>query len=73
MTQLDRFENAVIRLSQAHEEQPVKIQQDNNDWMTVKEICAALKISDSTFYAGIRDGTFPPVLSFSPKPKRWRL
>ena len=73
LAQLDEFESAVIAMEDAQTEQPVKVQQGNDGWMTVKEVCKALKISDATFYARVKDGTFPPGLAFSPKSKRWRL
>lgn len=70
---LDRFENELLAACEPHCE-PVNVQNPaNDDWLTVKEVCKALKISDSTFYSGIKDGTFPPGLAFSPRSKRWKL
>ena len=68
--EVDSLMDIVVAMEDAQTEQPVETHQDNDGWMTVKEVCEALKISDSTFYAGIKDGTFPPGVAFSPKSKR---
>lgn len=57
ISELDRFEDALLSLGEAQEVQPVQTQQVSNDgWMTAKQTCECLKISETTFYEYIRQG-----------------
>ena len=71
--EVDGLMDIVIALEDSQPSQPATVRQDNDGWLTVKEVCEALKISDATFYARVKDGTFPQGVAFSPKSKRWRL
>lgn len=74
LKELDRLEDAVMSLADlVSEETPATVQTDNNDWMTVKQVCEELKISDSTFYAWINAGLLPEGVAFGPKSKRWKM
>lgn len=70
--EVDSLMDMVIAMEDTPTEQAATIQH-NDEWMTVKEVCESLKISDATFYARVKDGTFPQGVAFSPKSKRWRL
>lgn len=72
MGELDRFEDAIIRLGDPQPQQPVKLQAEADDWMTAKQTWEYLKISDSTFYDYIRRGLLPEGIAFGPRTKRWR-
>ena len=44
---LDRFEDELVALGASHPETPERIQHpDNDNWMTVKQVCEELSISD---------------------------
>ena len=74
LSELDRFEDAVMSMIDDRIPEPASgAEAVNDEWMTVKEVCEALKISDATFYARVKDGTFPPGFAFSAKSKRWKL
>ena len=74
ISELDRFEDALLSLGDSQEVQTVQPQQvSNDDWMTVKQICQCLKISETTFYEYIRQGLLPPGFEVGPKSKRWRM
>ena len=70
--ELDGLEDIVIALE---EPQPVQIPQtqDSDMWMTVKQVCKYLNISQSTFYEAIKSGILPPGFAFGAKTKRWRV
>ena len=54
--------------------QPVQIQEnDSDDWLTVREVCRRMSISQTTFYEAIKNGLLPPGFAFGPKTKRWRM
>ena len=56
------------------EPQPVQVKQDSpDDWMTAKQTCKCLKISETTFYEYIRQGLLPPGMEFGPRSKRWKM
>lgn len=72
--EVDSLLDTVIAMEDSQTEQPVIVQQSDNDaWMTAKQTCECLKISDSTFYEYIRQGLLPPGLEFGPRSKRWRM
>ncbi|MBR0279505.1 MAG: helix-turn-helix domain-containing protein [Synergistaceae bacterium] len=67
---LDRFEDELVALGASHPETPERIQPpDNDDWMTVKQVCEELNISDSTFYGWINAGLLPEGIAFDPRSK----
>ena len=70
--ELDGLEDIVIALE---ESQPVQIPQtqDSDMWLTVKQVCKYLNISQSTFYEAIKNGILPPGFAFGAKTKRWRV
>lgn len=52
----------------------VQIQEnDSDDWLTVREVCRRMSISQTTFYEAIKNGLLPPGFAFGPKTKRWRM
>ena len=54
--------------------QPVQIQEnDSDDWLTVREVCRRMSISQTTFYEAVKNGLLPPGFAFGPKTKRWRM
>ena len=72
--QVDGLMDAVIAMEDVKQEQPVQVQPvSNDDWMTAKQTCRCLKISETTFYEYIKQGLLPPGLEFGPKSKRWRM
>ena len=70
--ELDDLVDLVISLDDTPEIQPV-ITHDDDEWLTVKQVCRKMAISESTFYAVIKDGSLPQGLAISPRCKRWRL
>ena len=78
MSELDRLEDALIAAGDFQAVvQPVQIEEAQNvqqdGWMTAKQVCKCLKISESTFYEYIRQGLLPPGFEVGPKSKRWRM
>ena len=72
--QVDGLMDAVIAMEDSEPEQPTPVKPVSNDgWMTAKQTCKCLKISETTFYEYIRQGLLPPGLEFGPKSKRWRM
>ena len=72
--EVDSLIDIVIAMEDTRPEQPVQTQQVANDcWMTVKQVCEFLNISQTTFYEGIKNGLLPPGFAFGPKTKRWRI
>lgn len=72
--ELDGLMDAVIAMEDEKPEHPASVQPVSNDgWMTAKQTCRCLKISETTFYEYIRQGLLPPGLEFGPKSKRWRM
>ena len=54
--------------------QPTHFQQENSDgWLTIRQVCEFLNISQTTFYEGVRKGIFPKGFAFGPKTIRWRI
>ena len=54
--------------------QPVQVQEnDSDEWLTVREVCRRMSISQTTFYEAIKNGLLPPGFAFGPKTKRWRM
>ena len=54
--------------------QPTHFQQENFDgWLTIRQVCEFLNISQTTFYEGVRKGIFPKGFAFGPKTIRWRI
>lgn len=71
--EIDGLMDIVIAMDDS-EPQPVQVQQVNpDDWMTAKQTCKCLKISESTFYEYIRQGLLPPGMEFGPRSKRWKM
>ncbi len=74
LKELDRLEDVVMSLADlVSEETPAMVQADNDDWMTVKQVCDELNISDSTFYAWINAELLPEGVTFGPRSKRWKM
>ena len=74
LKELDRLEDAVMSLADlASEETPAMVQSDDDELMTVKQVCEKLNISDSTFYAWINAGLLPEGVAFGPRSKRWKM
>lgn len=71
--ELDDLVDLVISLNDTHEIQSQIIHDDNDEWLNAKQVCRKIGISESTFYAAIKDGSLPPGLPVSPRCKRWRL
>ena len=72
--ELDGLVDAVIAMEDPKQEQlvPVKPVSDEG-WMTAKQTCRCLKISETTFYEYVRQGLLPPGVEFGPRAKRWRM
>ena len=70
--ELDDLVDLVISLDDTPEIQPV-ITHNDDEWLTVKQVCRKMGISESTFYAAVKDGSLPQGLAISPRCKRWRL
>ena len=71
--EVDGLVDAVIAMEDA-EPLPVQEKQDSpDDWMTAKQTCKCLKISETTFYEYIRQGLLPPGMEFGPRSKRWKM
>ena len=74
LKELDRLEDVVMSVADlVSEETSATVQADNDDWMTVKQVCDELNISDSTFYAWINAGLLPEGVAFGPRSKRWKM
>ena len=74
LKELDRLEDVVMSVAAlVSEETPATVQAGNDDWMTVKQVCEELNISDSTFYAWINAGLLPEGVAFGPRSKRWKM
>ena len=68
--------NSLIDMVMALDEasQIVQVQEnDSDDWLTVREVCRRMSISQTTFYEAIKNGLLPPGFAFGPKTKRWRM
>lgn len=74
LKELDRLEDVVMSVADlVSEETPATVQTDKDDWMTAKQVCEELNISDSTFYAWINAGLLPEGVAFGPRSKRWKM
>lgn len=71
--EIDGLIDAVIAMEDSEPEQPMQIQTENDGWLTVKQVCRELHISDSTFYEWLNQGLLPPGLEFGPRSKRWKM
>ena len=71
---LDGLMDIVIAMEDS-EPQPVQAVQhaSNDDWLTAKQTCKCLKISETTFYDYIKQGLLPPGLKLGPRAKRWKM
>lgn len=71
----DKLEDELLRLLETQPEASPPLPHSNSpeEWLTAREVCKALKISDSTLYAKIKDGTLPDGIAFSARSKRWRM
>ncbi|MBR0150226.1 MAG: helix-turn-helix domain-containing protein [Synergistaceae bacterium] len=71
---LDRIEGELLRLLDTMPEStPLPQGNKPEEWLTVREVCKALKISTSTLYERIKDGTLPEGFAFSKRSRRWRM
>lgn len=74
LSELDRLEDAVMSLADlVSDEAPATVQPDNDGWMTVRQVCEELHISDSTFYGWLNAGLLPEGVAFGARSKRWRM
>ncbi|GEM_PF-3180794 len=74
LKELDRLEDVVMSVADmVSEETPATVQAGNDDWLTAKQVCDELNISDSTFYAWINAGLLPGGVAFGPRSKRWKM
>ena len=74
LSELDRLEDAVMSLADSvSEETPATVQSDNDGWLTVRQVCEELHISDSTFYGWLNAGLLPEGVAFGARSKRWRM
>lgn len=72
--EVDDLMDMVIAIGNSEPEQPVQVQQvASDDWLTVKQVCEELRISDSTFYEWLNQGLLPPGVEFGPRSKRWKM
>lgn len=71
MNELDQLEDALMSLELPQVQQVQS--NEAEDWLTVREACRALKISDATFYRQIKEGLIPDGVTFGPHSKRWRM
>ena len=71
--ELDDLVDLVLSLNDTPETQSQVIHEDNDEWLNAKQVCRKMGISESTFYAAVKDGSLPQVLAISPRCKRWRL
>lgn len=69
--EIDHLMDIVIAMEEI---EPVQVHQDiNDDWMSVKQVCEHLNISQTTFYEAVRKGILPEGFAFGARTKRWRL
>lgn len=72
--ELDGLMDIVIAWDETQPEQITPVQTtEQDDWMTAKQTCKCLKISETTFYEYVKAGLLPPGFAFGPKSKRWRM
>lgn len=71
--EVDGLMDMIIAIEDSKPEQPVQIQPENDGWLTVRQVCEELHISDSTFYEWLNQGLLPPGLEFGPRSKRWKM
>lgn len=73
--EIDELVEIVIALDEDTQSlQPLQYQKTDSDkFLTAKQVCEMLQISDSTFYEHIRTGLLPHGISFGPRSKRWRM
>ena len=72
--ELDSLMDIVIAMEDS-EPQQAHLQQDarNDGWLTVRQVCEYLNISQTTFYEGVKSGVFPKGFAFGAKTIRWRM
>ena len=70
---LDELVDLVLSLDDISETQPQVIRNNDDDWLTVAQVCRELHISGSTFYEWLNEGLLPPGLEFGPRSKRWKI
>lgn len=71
--EIDGLMDMVIAMEDIQPEHSVKIEPENDGWLTVAQVCKELHISDSTFYEWLNQGLLPPGLEFGPRSKRWKM
>lgn len=70
--ELDELVDLVLSLDDTSETHTQVIRNDD-DWLTVAQVCRELHISGSTFYEWLNEGLLPPGLEFGPRSKRWKM
>ena len=72
--ELNGLMDIVIAMEES-EPQPTQFQQEasHDRWLTVKQVCEELHISDSTFYVWLNAGLLPEGIAFGARSKRWRM
>ena len=70
---LNALEDSLFQLAKPYEAKPEEFNHDKEAWLTVREVCEALKISQATFYEYVKNGLFPTGFEFGPRSKRWKL
>lgn len=69
--ELDSLMDMVIAMEEI---EPVQEHHEiNDDWMSVKQVCEHLNISQTTFYEAVKNGFLPKGFAFGARTKRWRL
>ena len=70
--EVDGLMDIVVAMEDSQPEQPVK-EQDKDGWLTVRQVCDELHISDSTFYGWLNAGLLPEGVAFGARSKRWGM
>lgn len=72
ISELDQLEDALVSLGDSLDGQSVQ-EALPEGWLTVRQVCEYLNISQTTFYEGVRRGVFPKGFAFGPKTIRWQM
>ena len=73
MSELDRLEDALMSIEVPEQDVKAQVVPTSDDWLTVKQVCSELHISNSTFYQWLNEGRLPPGVEFGPQSKRWKM
>ena len=72
--ELEVMLDMVIALDDPHDVPEAKIlHSDDDEWLTVREVCSRMGISQSTFYEAVKNGILPPGFAVTPRNRRWRI